>query len=305
MCENRLLQRPAMINSGLMRSFFILASTTLALATATTSATASSSEWHDSEGGKVRLVTTGKPDAQGKLQGALEIALKPGWKTYWRDPGDSGVPPQIGVERSSNVAKAVLAYPAPQRHDDGYSKWAGYDYPVTLPVSFTVPSPGEPVKIEADVLLGICETICIPVQAKFTIDPATGSDNQADATVVKAALSALPAAAQADFNINVLPGDQEFIVGRRVVGHARHARGVVRRCKSTGRAAAVGGDGERLAKESPGTGEPIAFGQAHGLGRVRRQARRRGKRGGGGNASAANRPAWSRVRGSCARSRSP
>ncbi len=195
-----------------MRSFFILATTTLAIAAAATSATASSSEWHDSEGGKVRLVTTGKPDAQGKLQGALEIALKPGWKTYWRDPGDSGVPPQISVERSRNVAAAVLAYPAPQRHDDGYSKWAGYDYPVALPVSFTVPSPGEPVKIEADVLLGICETICIPVQAKFTIDPNAGSDDQADATVVKAALSALPAAAQPGFGINVLPGDQETLV---------------------------------------------------------------------------------------------
>jgi DsbC/DsbD-like thiol-disulfide interchange protein len=201
-----------MINSGLMRSFVLLASAIFVLSAATAPATASSSDWHDSEGGKVRLVTTGKPDAQGKLLGALEIALKPGWKTYWRDPGDSGVPPQIGVERSSNVAKAVLAYPAPQRHDDGYSKWAGYDYPVTLPVSFTVPSPGEPVKIEADVLLGICETICIPVQAKFTIDPATDSDDQADATVVKAALSALPAAAQADFGINVLPGDQETLV---------------------------------------------------------------------------------------------
>lgn len=201
-----------MLNSGLMRSFFILASTTLALAAAATSATASSSEWHDSEGGKVRLVTTGKPDAQGKLQGALEIALKPGWKTYWRDPGDSGVPPQISVERSSNVAAAVLAYPAPQRHDDGYSKWAGYDYPVTLPVMFTVSSPNEPVKIEADVLLGICETICIPVQAKLTIDPATGSDNQADAAVVTTAKAALPTEAQPGFGIDVLPGDQETLV---------------------------------------------------------------------------------------------
>jgi DsbC/DsbD-like thiol-disulfide interchange protein len=201
-----------MLNSTAMRSFVLLASAIFALGVAASPATASSSDWHDSEGGKVRLVTTGKPDAQGKLQGALEIALKPGWKTYWRDPGDSGVPPQIGVGRSSNISTAVLAYPAPQRHDDGYSKWAGYDYPVTLPVVFKVSSPSEPVKIEADVLLGICETICIPVQAKFTVDPSTDPDSQADAAVVMAAQAALPAPAQADFGIDVLPGDRETLV---------------------------------------------------------------------------------------------
>ncbi|WP_244480750.1 protein-disulfide reductase DsbD domain-containing protein [Mesorhizobium sp. Root157] len=198
-----------------------MASAALALGAAAASAEASSSEWHDSEGGKVRIVTTGKPDAQGKLQGVLEIALRPGWKTYWRDPGDSGVPPHIDVARSSNVTTAVLAYPAPQRHDDGYSKWAGYDHPVALPIAFTIGSPDEPVRIEADVLIGICETICIPLQARFSIDPDIGSDDRADAAVIMAALAGLPGAARPEFGITPLPGDEEtMIVAATVPGNA-------------------------------------------------------------------------------------
>ena len=201
-----------MLNSALMKSLILRVTTCLVLATAASSAQASSSAWHESEGGKVRLVTTGQPDAQGHLHGALEIALKPGWKTYWRDPGDSGVPPQISVANSSNVSSAVLAYPAPQRHDDGYSKWAGYDYPVTLPVVFTITAPGNPATIEAVVLLGICETICIPVQAKFLVDPLAGSEDQADAAVVRTAQAALPSASRADFGISPLPGDQDTLI---------------------------------------------------------------------------------------------
>ncbi|RUX21351.1 hypothetical protein EOA27_06205, partial [Mesorhizobium sp. M2A.F.Ca.ET.037.01.1.1] len=67
-------------------------------------AEASSSIWYNSEGGKVRLVTTGKPDEAGKIRGVLDIALKPGWKTYWRDPGDAGVPPQLDISGSTNIA---------------------------------------------------------------------------------------------------------------------------------------------------------------------------------------------------------
>jgi DsbC/DsbD-like thiol-disulfide interchange protein len=209
--ESRLPRHGAMVNSVPMRNLIVPAAAAIALATSALSAGASSSDWHDSEGGRLRLVTTGKPDAQGKLRGALEIALKPGWKTYWRDPGDSGVPPQIDISASTNVSSAALAYPAPQRHDDGYGKWAGYDVPVTLPVSFTVPSPASPARIEATVLIGLCETICIPVQAKFRIDPASGPDDPTDAAMIVAAEAALPKAARPGFEATPLPGGPETL----------------------------------------------------------------------------------------------
>ncbi|WP_442866527.1 protein-disulfide reductase DsbD domain-containing protein [Aminobacter sp. NyZ550] len=172
---------------------------------------ASSSAWFETDGGRFRLVTSGQPDASGKLQGVLDIELKPGWKTYWRDPGNSGVPPQIDLSASSNVSGAEISYPAPQRHDDGYAKWAGYDFPVRLPVSFTVPAPGEPTAIKADVFLGICETICVPVQARLEIDPAADPANAGDAALVTAALAALPSGAQPDFGATLSPARGETI----------------------------------------------------------------------------------------------
>ncbi|CAI2935790.1 protein-disulfide reductase DsbD domain-containing protein [Aminobacter niigataensis] len=175
------------------------------------SAHASSSAWFETDGGRFRLVTTGQPDASGKLQGVLDIELKPGWKTYWRDPGNSGVPPQIDLSASRNVSAAEISYPAPQRHDDGYAKWAGYDFPVRLPVSFTVPTPGEPAAIAADVFLGICETICVPVQARLEVDPAADPGNGNDAALVAAALGALPSAAQPDFGATLAPAEGETI----------------------------------------------------------------------------------------------
>ena len=98
----------------------------------------------------------------------LEIDLKPGWKTYWRDPGDAGVPPTLDASASSNIASAELSFPAPHRFDDGFAIWAGYKEPVSLPVAFTLTDARQPATIDAKVFLGICETICIPVQATFS-----------------------------------------------------------------------------------------------------------------------------------------
>lgn len=141
------------------------------LAASALPAAASSSRWADSEGGRIRLVTAGLPDKSGRLNGVLHIQLKPSWKTYWRDPGASGVPPQIDVSKATNIAKAEFSYPAPGRHSDGYGEWAGYDRSVSLPVTFTLANPREKAVIEAGVFVGICQTICIPLQARLTVDP--------------------------------------------------------------------------------------------------------------------------------------
>ncbi|WP_019169809.1 protein-disulfide reductase DsbD domain-containing protein [Pseudaminobacter salicylatoxidans] len=170
-------------------------------------ALAASSKWVEAQGGKVRLVTTGKPDAQGRLEGILDIHLDEGWKTYWRDPGDAGVPPSLEVSASTNVTSAQLRFPAPQRHDDGYAIWAGYNHSVALPVIFHVAKPDEPAKISADVFLGICESICIPVSAKLTLDPAENADDSADAAAVTTATRALPLPASPDFDVALVSDD--------------------------------------------------------------------------------------------------
>src|SRR5262249_20624760 len=149
-------------------------------------------------------ITTGAPDEQGIIEGALQIDLKPGWKTYWLDPGDAGVPPSLDVSASHNVASADMSFPAPHRFDDGFAKWAGYDQPVTFPVAFRLNDPKQHATIEAAIFLGICETICVPVQTTLRVETASDPDNADDAETVQAALDALPAPAQPDFGVSLL-----------------------------------------------------------------------------------------------------
>ncbi len=156
------------------------------------------------QGGRVRLVTAGAADANGQLHGALVVDLRPGWKTYWRDPGDAGVPPTIDVSASTNIKSAELAFPAPERHHDGDFSWAGYAQSVRLPVTFDVADPSQPATISAAVFLGVCETICIPLSAQFTIDPQSDPDNPDDTFIVSDAAAALPAPATADFGLRTV-----------------------------------------------------------------------------------------------------
>jgi len=167
-------------------------------------ASASSSQWVESEGARIRLVTTGVPDAAGLLTGVLEILLQPGWKTYWRDPGDAGVPPSIDVSASPGIEFAGFRFPPPVRIDDGTTVWAGYKHPVAFPVTFKL-EPGVPPVVTADVFLGVCESICVPVQARLEVDPGGDPDNADDALTVKAALDALPEPARPDFGVVPVP----------------------------------------------------------------------------------------------------
>ena len=159
-------------------------------------ASAASTDWVIVEGGRVRLVTAGGPTRTAPCDGALEIALEPGWKTYWRDPGDAGVPPQIDIGKSTNVADVAIEFPTPERFADGTTSWAGYKHPVAFPLRF---KPGRPGGADghrgAMSFLGICESICVPVQA--TLQPSirqqrSGQRRRCNDLVAAAALRCPP-----------------------------------------------------------------------------------------------------------------
>ena len=96
-----------------------------------------------------------------------------------------------------DIERVDIDFPAPQRHDEGDFQWAGYDYPVALPVTFSFKPGSGSSPIEADVFLGVCETICVPVQAKFSVDPASDPDDPLDEAGVTAAFAALPGSGKA------------------------------------------------------------------------------------------------------------
>src|SRR5437763_14969998 len=76
-----------------------------------------SSPWQRDTHSAVRLLAGSR--SGGVLLGGIAVQLQPGWKTYWRTPGDSGVPPRFDFSSSDNLAAATVLWPAPVTVDDG------------------------------------------------------------------------------------------------------------------------------------------------------------------------------------------
>ena len=176
----------------------VMAGSTLVLAPP---ATAETSEWAHNEGGRMRLVVL-PADASGTRAAALQIEPSPGWITYWREPGDAGIPPSITVSPQGGYRLANVAYPVPKLIDNGDLQDIGYDAPVTLPLTIAGPAAsGAPAgELKASVFIGLCRNICIPFQAEFNLSLTPNETSKADeAAIVSMAQKTLPEPPSADF----------------------------------------------------------------------------------------------------------
>lgn len=106
----------------------------------------------------------------GNRMAALRIALDDGWKTYWRTPGDAGIPPQFDFAGSQNVADVIFHWPTPQVFDLNGTRSVGYDDELILPLEVVPADPTQPVTLSAGVDLGICNDICVPVSVALAAD---------------------------------------------------------------------------------------------------------------------------------------
>ncbi len=104
----------------------------------------------------------------------LSLQLAPGWKTYWRAPGAGGIPPQFNWSGSRNVASIEVLYPIPKVLDQNGLRSIGYDRDVVFPLVVTAHDPSEPVALRAEVEVGICEDVCIPVTLRVRTDLPVG-----------------------------------------------------------------------------------------------------------------------------------
>lgn len=131
-------------------------------------------------------------ETSGVWHSGLHITMQPGWKTYWRMPGDGGVPPQFDWSASDNLADAKVLMPLPHRFVDENGEGIGYKSEVILPVSIVPEDPARPVKVSADVFYAVCNDICVPVQAKisYTLEPDTVSAS--DRFLLKLAQARVP-----------------------------------------------------------------------------------------------------------------
>jgi DsbC/DsbD-like thiol-disulfide interchange protein len=166
-------------------------------------AKAAATDWVEETGARIRLVAAEPSAGDTQIRAALEIELKDGWKTYWRDPGDAGVPPQISVT-GRGISGFQLHYPAPERFDDGKSIWAGYKHMVAFPLTLKIAGDMAVFPVKASSFLGICDDICVPVQNEFVLDVPQASGSTADQTLVASYFNALPAAASETFKIGGL-----------------------------------------------------------------------------------------------------
>lgn len=106
----------------------------------------------------------------GKRIAALELTLAPGWKTYWRSPGEAGIPPSFDWSGSTNLASVRIMWPRPTVFDLNGMESIGYKHRLVLPIEFTPKHPGQPIDLKAGVDLGVCHDICMPVSLKVAAD---------------------------------------------------------------------------------------------------------------------------------------
>ena len=117
------------------------------------------------------------------FRAGIEIRLKEGWKTYWRYPGDSGVPPVLDFSKSQNVKAVTVLYPAPMRFPDGAGgNSIGYKGDVVLPLHVVPEDAGKPVTLNLKLDYAVCEKLCVPAEAKLEL-LLTGTANANDATL--------------------------------------------------------------------------------------------------------------------------
>lgn len=160
---------------------------------------AASSDWFETDGAKMRFISQTTPNDEGIINAALEIVLESGWKTYWREPGSTGIPPYIDFSQSKNLKEARVLFPAPVLIDDGYARYAGYKKSVTLPIELE--SNGEKLHLITDIFIGVCSDICVPFSAKIDLDLTELQTSAAENDIIETARIALPLKQGDDFKL--------------------------------------------------------------------------------------------------------
>src|SRR5437868_2768551 len=167
-----------------LRAALALAATIFAASLAVEACAEDSSPWQRDGHSAVRLLAGSRSGAV--LLGGIAFQLQAGWHTYWRNPGDSGVPPRFDFSKSDNVEAVTVLWPAPMKFDDGAGGVSlGYKQKVVLPLRIVAKNADKPVTLRADINYAVCDKLCVPVDAKaelaFASVASTEDSNLSDA----------------------------------------------------------------------------------------------------------------------------
>ena len=147
------------------------------------------------------LQLIGAKTLSGKsLLAGVEMTMDPGWHTYWRHPGDSGIAPTFDWSKSENVAEVELLWPAPLRFDAPDDLTVGYKDHVVWPVLVRPLDATKPVTLRLSMHYGVCSDICVPGEADLHLtlpDDATKEGGE----LIRQFLARVPSAPNDDMKI--------------------------------------------------------------------------------------------------------
>ncbi|WP_429646636.1 protein-disulfide reductase DsbD family protein [Skermanella aerolata] len=189
-----------MISKSTLRSvatglFVLLA----ALLAANLPAHGASGPWQQTDTVEGRLIAAVEGTGEGagtldRVPLGLHLKMKPGWKTYWRSPGDAGLPPQVSWDGSGNLAGTDFRWPAPHRFTLFGIETFGYDGEVIFPITARPAQAGQPLDLKASIDLLVCSDICVPQHLDLTLQVPAGpaASSGADANLIARFASYVP-----------------------------------------------------------------------------------------------------------------
>ncbi|MGN6410632.1 MAG: protein-disulfide reductase DsbD domain-containing protein [Nitrobacter sp.] len=140
----------------------------LACVLSVSAAAQDASPWQHGNHSAVRLLAGSRSGAV--LLGGVAFQLEPGWKTYWRTPGDSGVPPRFDFSKSDNIDAVTVLWPAPSKFPDGAGGHSlGYRDQVVLPLRIAAKNADKPITLRATITYAVCAKLCIPAEASIEL----------------------------------------------------------------------------------------------------------------------------------------
>lgn len=112
----------------------------------------------------------------GAFRATLKVKLAPGWKTFWRSPGEAGIPPHFDWTGSENVASVEIVWPSPHAFEAFGFRMYGYEGEVSFPIVVTPAASEAAATLNASVLIAVCEQVCVPVAGTFSLGFDPGED---------------------------------------------------------------------------------------------------------------------------------
>lgn len=130
---------------------------------------------------QIEVLGANRLDATGEVLLGVAITLEKGWKTYWRLPWESGIPPLLDWTESSNLESSRALWPTPQRFDDPGGAYLGYRDALVLPIAARAIDRSQPLQAKLLLRYAVCKHVCIPLEQRlsWSVAPSDASLNDA------------------------------------------------------------------------------------------------------------------------------